>query len=1053
MGDGLVDVEGAGPVRDEGPETPPSGMELNNTEVSSAEGAPAQGVTAEAEGVPAEGVPPSGGVMTSLDVDNFDFSVGSKSDGSPPLYRFHEYKDLKRFAKMWARAHEYKLVTGSSKTGKNGYLKCSLAGEDRNKPDTNRQRLSRNKRIGCRFRISAHKPTSKDRPNEPWEIRIAEDLSHNHGPMETQYEVLNQQVDPALETEALRMASLGMKPRAVAMMLSQRSGCHVTCRTVYNATAAEKRGKRKGETPMQYLLRCLSESNWIHDEAYDENGQPLYVWFAHPGSLSVRNQQDVLDWFLLHEARVRGSIFMGVEEVEKALRNAIAVHFPDAVNNVCLWHIDQNICAACYPAFAADPAKYEVFKKKWNSVMYSKDEDAYDDAWGKLQMYLADRASVLDYLIKNIILDRELFMRPWIGQTAHLGNHTTARGESAHSWLKKHVTSHKTDFATVFEKIAQTVDYQVTSVVTQISNEKQKGKSGLPETFRPLNTKVSIHAIVMLEWQRDLYLKNRDSAAKGVDLDECTGSLWATMGIPCWHMLADILEDSGVVETTNIHDQWKLYYTPDDPNAEPPYDFHEDYAAMKEEILADVRPQDLPGLMAKLRQVQTNTVVVPLGEAPIIRNNRKGAKKKRKRGYVRAAERDAIHAEVVEAQVNEAQAKKKAARAKKVKIKGKPKATTKSNTLSSDATSCDEIGDEPDQLTKKRKLPLRSTQARKKVNLAESSDSGDSSSSADDSENADKESSGGSDGECTSRPLTAAGSPDVHGCSRAGTPTDSPPAGGVPDTPEDAELPSGLEEVLAELAKSEHVNAPKHFDTVADTQPNPEEQPIPSPSSPQVGPGHDSVMAPPAAPVAQARRPPAPITRGHGPQFRTWPEEGTCLGEETTNACKAIPTKPKRIRPKKIWLPPPTGVTPENGGDNGTAANGETGTPNDVGPQAAQGIVTDHGPPPQAPLVTAPKAMEAAHNELPAWVQKHVQSVYDPPGDGNCGYSCVARHMALEKPESLYAKTNGWYQVRQDLINELDNNKAHWTRRFGSNDEYKSVEIQIHCVNLCHHTS
>ncbi|KAA1081271.1 hypothetical protein PGT21_032748 [Puccinia graminis f. sp. tritici] len=51
--------------------------------------------------------------------------------------------------------------------------------------------------------------------------------------------------------------------------------------------------------------------------------------------------------------------------------------------------------------------------------------------------------------------------------------------------------------------------------------------------------------------------------------------------------------------------------------------------------------------------------------------------------------------------------------------------------------------------------------------------------------------------------------------------------------------------------------------------------------------------------------------------------------------------------------------------------------------------------------------------------------------------------MALEKPESLYAKTNGWYQVRQDLINELDNNKAHWTRRFGSNDEYKRARESL----------
>ncbi|KAA1114533.1 hypothetical protein PGT21_012890 [Puccinia graminis f. sp. tritici] len=47
------------------------------------------------------------------------------------------------------------------------------------------------------------------------------------------------------------------------------------------------------------------------------------------------------------------------------------------------------------------------------------------------------------------------------------------------------------------------------------------------------------------------------------------------------------------------------------------------------------------------------------------------------------------------------------------------------------------------------------------------------------------------------------------------------------------------------------------------------------------------------------------------------------------------------------------------------------------------------------------------------------------------------------KPESLYAKTNGWYHVRQDLIHELDFNKIHWTRRFGSDDEYKRVRESL----------
>jgi hypothetical protein len=148
---------------------------------------------------------------------------------------------------------------------------------------------------------------------------------------------------------------------------------------------------------------------------------------------------------------------------------------------------------------------------------------------------------------------------------------------------------------------------------------------------------------------------------------------------------------------------------------------------MKEEILADKRPEDLADLMAKLRQVQSYTRVVPLGEAPIIRNMRKVPKKKRKRGYVHASEQDPIHSELVEAQVDRAQANKKNTRNQKGKGKSKPKARDLMST--SDLTSSDDVRDEPDPVTNKRKVPLRSTRAAKRVNMAESSESGESSSS------------------------------------------------------------------------------------------------------------------------------------------------------------------------------------------------------------------------------------------------------------------------------------------------------------------------------------
>ncbi|EFP81371.2 uncharacterized protein PGTG_06992 [Puccinia graminis f. sp. tritici CRL 75-36-700-3] len=139
----------------------------------------------------------SDGVLTSADVDNFDFTVGNPMD-RPPLLKFHELEDLRRFVQRWAVTHGYKLPTGNSGGNRNVYLRCSLAGEDSKKPQSDRQRM-----------VSGHKPTAEGCQNFPWEIRIKDHLHHNHGPMDVEYQVLHRQMDPALADEAVRMASLG----------------------------------------------------------------------------------------------------------------------------------------------------------------------------------------------------------------------------------------------------------------------------------------------------------------------------------------------------------------------------------------------------------------------------------------------------------------------------------------------------------------------------------------------------------------------------------------------------------------------------------------------------------------------------------------------------------------------------------------------------------------------------------------------------------------------------------------------------------------------------
>ncbi|POV99218.1 hypothetical protein PSHT_13631 [Puccinia striiformis] len=149
----------------------------------------------------------------------------------------------------------------------------------------------------------------------------------------------------------------------------------------------------------------------------------------------------------------------------------------------------------------------------------------------------------------------------------------------------------------------------------------------------------------------------------GADTTKCTGSLWATMGIPCWHMLDEIFAKEDEVTPSHFHLQWNLRYHPDKPDEEEDYDFDADFNTLKEELLANHPPAALERVMRKIRQVVDNTHVVPM--APVIdtirTSSRKEPKRRKKLGRGQVQKRDAIYAEIVDGEIQQAQdAKEKA---------------------------------------------------------------------------------------------------------------------------------------------------------------------------------------------------------------------------------------------------------------------------------------------------------------------------------------------------------------------------------------------------------
>ena len=174
----------------------------------------------------------------------------------------------------------------SSKKDKNIYLGCSLGGKDRSKHGESCQRESRNKQIGCPFKISGHILRAKNTSPNLWHLRSLL-VPHNHSVVNPNFEIIHKNLSPLGSAEVALLSSLGLEPRTIALQLSNSEGRLVSSRTIYNCKGAQAREKMQGMEPMQYLLHSVNSSNWVHHYKHNTEGNLLYLFFAHPAAIQL----------------------------------------------------------------------------------------------------------------------------------------------------------------------------------------------------------------------------------------------------------------------------------------------------------------------------------------------------------------------------------------------------------------------------------------------------------------------------------------------------------------------------------------------------------------------------------------------------------------------------------------------------------------------------------------------------------------------------------------------------------------------------------------------
>lgn len=245
-----------------------------------------------------------------------------------------------------------------------------------------------------------------------------------------------------------------------------------------------------------------------------------------------------------------------VTDRDLALMTAISQNIPGATNLLCCWHINKNIFANLRKHFGP-AADWEEFLRCWNSVVNAGDEPTFVAQWSQLRSQYPGKIS--EYLEKTWICHKERFVRTWTNKVLHFGNLVTSRAEGKHAVIKKWISVSSGDLRDVYKKLMLSVEHQEQEIRRALAYDRATTRIPHQQAiWAGVRRKLSHYALNKVE-------REVDKARHPGPLPVCTGSFHSTLGLPCAHMIRDVLvTPPGQIRMDMFSRQWWL----DQPTAD-----------------------------------------------------------------------------------------------------------------------------------------------------------------------------------------------------------------------------------------------------------------------------------------------------------------------------------------------------------------------------------------------------------------------------------------------------------------------------------------------------
>ncbi|XP_061990742.1 uncharacterized protein LOC133709124 [Rosa rugosa] len=456
-----------------------------------------------------------------------------------------------------------------------------------------RPKASGTKKCGCPFALRGINTVGNE-----WTLEVICGV-HNHPPSQSLHG--HSYVGRLSKEEYAMLVDMStslMRPKDILTALKKRDKENVTImKTIYNARRVHRTKVMAGRSQMQCLLHKLREHNYI--EHHRSEGDIITdLFWCHPYCLQIlrtfphvlimdctyktnrycfplfeivgvtstektfnvafvymsREAEDNYTWALSRlKTLLRDDCTPGVivTDRELALMNSIRDLFPSSRHLLCKWHINKNVMKECKKKFTTKEG-WDAFNGAWNTVVSSATEGEYWKNLKELESKFSTYPNELQYVKSNWLDNyKERFVVAWTDTCMHIGTTTSNRVESAHSKLKKQLSSSQLDFNISWDNIHSLMELHHTDIKASF----EKSRCFLQHDFKHDYLKELISYVSITALNKIVCEANRADNIK--DLACCSCTIRVTHGLPCAHEIAEYKRSNTPIPIDAVHRHWR----------------------------------------------------------------------------------------------------------------------------------------------------------------------------------------------------------------------------------------------------------------------------------------------------------------------------------------------------------------------------------------------------------------------------------------------------------------------------------------------------------------